>query len=47
MALDVLMGTLQMFGAFCLIWWIMKSPSHDLEELIDLVMQVSELMGSF
>ena len=38
------MGMLWMFGALCLIWWIMKSPSFDFEELIELVMQVSELM---
>jgi len=44
MVLDVLMGMLSMFGAFCLIWWIMESPIYDLEELVELVMQVSELM---
>jgi len=47
MVLDPLMGMLWMFGAFCLFWWIMKSPIHDLEELVELIMQVSELMEAF
>jgi len=41
MVLDVLMGMLWMFGAFCLIWWVMKSPIYSLKELVELVMQVS------
>jgi len=44
MVLDVLMGLIWMLGAFCLIWWITKSPIYVLEELVKLVMQVSELM---
>jgi len=38
------MDMLWIFGAFCLIWWIMKSSIYDLGELVELVMQVSELM---
>ena len=44
MVLDVLMGMLWMFGTFFLIWWIMKSPNYGLEELVEFVMQVSELL---
>jgi len=47
MVLDVLIDMLWMFGAFCLFWWIMESPSYDFEELIELVMQASELMEAF
>ena len=43
MMLDVLMGLIWMFSAFFLIWWIIKSPIYDLEELVALVKQVSEL----
>ena len=41
------MGTLWMFDAFYLIYWIMKNLIYDHEKLVDLVMQVSERMGSF
>ena len=43
----VLMDLIWMFGAFCLNWWIRKSPNYDLEELVDLIMQISELMEAF
>jgi len=35
------------FGAFCLFWWIVESPNHDLAKLVELVLQVSELMEAF
>jgi len=38
MVLDVLMSMLCMFGAFFLIYWIMKSHIYDLEKLVELVM---------
>ena len=47
MVLDVLMGMLWTFGTFCLIWWIIESPIYDLEELVELVMQVSKLIEAF
>jgi len=47
MVLNVLMDMLWIFGAFCLIWWIMTSPIYDLEELAELVIQVSEPMEAF
>jgi len=47
MVLNVLMGMLWRFGAFCLIWWIMKRPIYDHEELVELIMQVSELIKIF
>jgi len=45
MMLDVLMGLIWMFGAFFLIWWIIKSPIYDLEELVELA--ISELLEAF
>jgi len=47
MVLNVLMGMLSMFEAIFLIWWSMKTPIYDNEELIELVMQVIELMEAF
>jgi len=44
MVLDELICMLWMFGAFSLIWKIMKSPIYDLEELLELVTQASEFM---
>jgi len=44
MVLDALIGMLWMFGAFFLIWCIIKSTIYDLEEVAELVMQASELM---
>jgi len=44
---DILMGLIKMFGAFCLVWWIMKGPIYDCEQFVELVMQASELMEVF
>jgi len=41
------MGLIWMFGAFCIIWWIMESPIYDIKKLVKLVMQLSELMEAF
>ena len=47
MVLDVLMSLTWIFGTMCLIWWIMKIPNYDFEELVELIMQVSELIEAF
>jgi len=45
--LDVLMDLIWMFGVFCLIYWNIKSPNYDLEELVELVIQINEHMEAF
>ena len=47
MVLEVLVDLIWMFGAFCLNWWIRKSPNYDFEELVVLVIQVSEHVEAF
>ena len=47
MVLNVLMDLIRMFGAFYLAGWIMKSPNYDFGELVELVVQISELMTTF
>jgi len=47
MVSDALMGSIWTCGAFCLIWWISDSPIYHLEELVKLVLQVSEHIETF